>query len=85
MASATPSSMDGKPRPRKLGGFTHSTFCRVLRPDDHPLKPKDYVPLDGFWTKRGYKPVDIFAEFVWKDIDQPHETPKRLQFWMKPL
>jgi len=70
---------------RKLGGFTHSTFCRVLRADDHPLKPKDYVPLDGFWTKRGYKPVDIFAEFVWKDVDQPGETPKRLQFWMKPL
>ena len=31
----------------KLGGFTHSTFCRVVRPDNHPLKPKDYVPLDG--------------------------------------
>lgn len=69
----------------RLGGFTHSTFCRVLRPDDHPLKPKDYVPLDGFWTKRGYAPVDIFADFDWKDIDQPGETTKRLQFWMKAL
>ena len=29
---------------KKLGGFTHSTFCRVVRPDDHPLKPADYVP-----------------------------------------
>ena len=41
---------------KKLGGFTHSTFCRVVRPDDHPLKPADYVPLDGFWKKRGYAP-----------------------------
>lgn len=69
----------------RLGGFTHSTFCRVLRPDDHPLKPTDYVPLDAFWRKRGYAPVDIFAEFDWKDVDQPAETTKRLQFWMKPL
>ena len=29
---------------RRLGGFTYSTFCRVVRPDDHPLKPKDYRP-----------------------------------------
>ena len=56
---------------RKLGGFTHSTFCRVVRPDDHPLKPADYVPLDGFWKKRGYAPVDgLVASYAWKDIDQ---------------
>ena len=68
-----------------LGGFTHSTFCRVVRPDDHPLKPKDYRPLDAFWAKRGYAPVDIFAHYKWKDIDQPDETEKTLQFWMKTL
>jgi GNAT superfamily N-acetyltransferase len=71
---------------RKLGGFTHSTFCRVVRPDDHPLKPADYVPLDGFWKKRGYAPVDgLVANYDWKDIDQPAETPHAMQFWMKPL
>jgi hypothetical protein len=70
---------------KKLGGFTHSTFCRVVRPDDHPLKPKDYRPLDPFWRKRGYAPVDVFAHFKWKDIDQAHETEKALQFWMKAL
>lgn len=71
---------------RKLGGFTHSTFCRVVRPDDHPLKPKDYVPLDGFWTKRGYAPVEgLVATYDWKDIDQQDETVHRMQFWMKAL
>lgn len=71
---------------RRLGGFTHSTFCRVVRPDDHPLKPKDYVPLDGFWRKRGYAPVDgIVATYNWQDIDQPEETVHRMQFWMKAL
>ena len=60
---------------RRLGGFTHSTFCRVVRPADHPLKPADYRPLDGFWRKRGYAPVDgLVTTYAWKDIDQPEET-----------
>ncbi|WP_045836140.1 hypothetical protein [Hyphomicrobium sp. 99] len=69
---------------KKLGGFTHSSFCRVVRPDDHPLKPADYAPLDPFWKKRGYAPVDgIVATYDWKDIDQPNETTHKMQFWMK--
>lgn len=70
----------------RLGGFTHSTFCRVVRPDDHPLKPKDYIPLDNFWKKRGYAPVGgLVATYDWKDIDQPDETVHHMQFWMKKL
>jgi GNAT superfamily N-acetyltransferase len=69
-----------------LGGFTHSTFCRVVRPDDHPLKPADYIPLDRFWTKRGYAPVPgLTAIYEWKDIDHADETPHVMQFWMKQL
>lgn len=71
---------------RKLGGFKWSTFCRVVRPDDHPLKPKDYVPLDGFWKKRGYAPVGgLVATYEWKDIDQSTATPHQMQFWVKAL
>lgn len=71
---------------RKLGGFTYSTFCRVVRPDDHPLKPKDYRPLDPFWKKRGYQPVDgLVASYAWKDIDQDEETEHLMQFWMRTL
>lgn len=71
---------------RKLGKFTHSTFCRVVRQDDHPLKPKDYVPLDAFWTTRGYAPVQgIIATYKWLDIGQTEETLHDMQFWMKAL
>jgi GNAT superfamily N-acetyltransferase len=71
---------------RKLGGFTHSTFCRVVRPEDHPLKPADYRPLDGFWRKRGYAPVEgLVATYDWKDIDRAAETAHQMQFWMKAL
>ena len=71
---------------RALGGFTHATFCAVVRPQDHPLRPKDYRPLDAFWARRGYARVDgLVCRFAWKDIDQPAETEKTMQFWMRAL
>jgi GNAT superfamily N-acetyltransferase len=71
---------------RALGGFTHSAFCAVVRPPDHPLCPVGYVPLDAFWSRRGYaKAEGIVAPFTWKDVDEPHETAKPMQFWMKAL
>ena len=71
---------------RALGGFTHAAFCAVVRPEDHPLRPKDYVPLDAFWQKRGYAKVDgLVTRFAWKDIDRSGETEKPMQFWMRAL
>jgi GNAT superfamily N-acetyltransferase len=71
---------------RALGRFTHITFCGVVRPDDHPLKPANYRPLDGFWMKRGYRKADgLTTTYAWKDIDQPGETAKAMQFWVKAL
>jgi GNAT superfamily N-acetyltransferase len=70
---------------RRLGR-RHVAFCAVLRPDDHPLRPADYRPLDAFWRKRGYAPLDgVVARFAWKDVDRPAETEKPLQFWHKRL
>jgi GNAT superfamily N-acetyltransferase len=71
---------------RTLGGFAHVTFCAVVRPRDHPLRPGNYVPLDDFWARRGYAKVDgLLGSFSWKDIDQPGETEKPMQYWMKAL
>lgn len=71
---------------RTLGRFTHITFCGVVRPDDHPLKPARYRPLDAFWTKRGYAKADgLTTSFAWKDVDQADETSKPMQFWLKAL
>lgn len=67
-------------------GLTHSVFCAVVRSPDHPLRPADYRPLDPFWRKRGYRPVEgAQAHFGWKDVDQPEETRKALQVWVKRL
>jgi GNAT superfamily N-acetyltransferase len=71
---------------RRLGLFTHIAFCAVVRPETHPLRPEGYVPLDAFWGQRGYAKVDgLIARFTWKDIDQPGETEKPMQFWMRAL
>lgn len=67
-------------------GLSHSAFCAVQRPADHPARPAEYRPLDPFWRKRGYLPVEgAIARFAWTDIGQDAETEKPLQFWMKRL
>jgi len=66
--------------------FTHTAFCAVVRREDHPLKPPGYRPLDAFWKKRGYTPIEgMIGSYTWKDIDQPGETAKPMQFWMRAL
>jgi len=67
-------------------GYTLSTFCGVVRSDDHPLKPAGYVPLDAFWQKRGYRKAEgLVTTFGWKDVGEPAETDKPMQFWIKAL
>ncbi|MDC0658945.1 GNAT family N-acetyltransferase [Leisingera sp. SS27] len=67
-------------------GFKKAAFCSVQRPADHPMRPGDYAPLDPFWRKRGYAPLEgAIAHFSWKDVDQPGETSKPLQFWSRDL
>lgn len=67
-------------------GFRYTTFCAVERPTDHALRPKDYVPHDAFWRKRGYqKRPDIVTEFTWLDLGASEETGKPMAFWIKEL
>lgn len=70
---------------RRLG-FSRVAFCGVVRPDEHPARPDDYRPLEGFWRARGYEKLDgVLAHFPWRDIGDAEETEKPLQFWMRRL
>jgi GNAT superfamily N-acetyltransferase len=61
-------------------------FCAVVRSGAHPLRPRDYVPHDAFWTRRGYqKRADITARFAWPDVGETAETEKTMVFWLKEL
>jgi len=67
-------------------GRRFSAFCSVLRPADHPMRPAEYRPLDGFWRKRGYEPMPgVVAQFRWTDLGDPEQTEKPLQFWGRAL
>lgn len=71
---------------RELGRFNIICFASVQRPADHPRRPPDYVPLDRFWTKRGYeKHPELRTTFSWRDLDETEESPKPLVFWLKRL
>ena len=70
----------------KALGRRYVAFCSVMRPEDHPARPADYRPLDGFWRKRGYEKLDgVIARFKWTDHGDDEQTEKPLQFWMKAL
>jgi GNAT superfamily N-acetyltransferase len=70
---------------RRLG-LRYTTFCAVERPLDHPRRQADYVPLDGFWKKRGYRHhPELRTTFTWRDLDEVRESPKPLSFWIKDL
>lgn len=67
-------------------GHLKSAFCGVIRPEDHPARPAQYLPLDGFWRRRGYHPLaGVIARFSWKDTGDSAETHKPLQFWIRRL
>lgn len=71
---------------RRLGGMDWCSFCCVQRPENHPLRPQDHVPLDAVWRKFGYRPQPgLRAFYAWQDIDQTSETQHDMLFWMKPL
>ena len=58
-------------------GMTASLFCAVVRPADHPGRPDRYRPLDPFWKKRGYVPLDgCVATFSWRDLGGRERNPQ---------
>lgn len=69
-----------------LGGFNMICFCAVKRPDDHPLRPDDYRPLDPVWHNFGYeKHPELTTTYRWKDIDEKSESDKTMVFWLKEI
>lgn len=65
-------------------GASAACFAAVIRPPGHPDRPAGYRPLDAFWRKRGYAPVEgLIAEIAWKDYGEADESAKPLQAWMR--
>jgi len=61
-------------------------FCSVVRSPNHPAWPPDYVPLDVFWTRRGFtRRPDLVCRMAWKEVGADRESEHELVFWMKSL
>lgn len=75
---------DAREAAARAQGFGRTGFYGVVRPQEHPQKPVSYSPLDAFWLKRGYAPLDgAVAEFPWREVGQAEETAHALQFWTR--
>lgn len=75
---------DERERFARALGKTITAFCAVERPENHPLKPAGYTPLDAFWQARGYtKQPAMRTLYHWQDIDEAAATDKPMVFWLK--
>ncbi len=67
-------------------GAAAAHFAAVIRADDHPARPTDYVPLEMFWRKRGYAPLTgLISNLEWKEHGEADESPKPMQHWARQL
>ena len=71
---------------RQFEQYTTACFCAVQRPENHPLRPDNYQPLDEFWLKRGYqRDANLQTTFTWLDRNETIETAKPMIYWTKKL
>ena len=71
---------------RAVSDADFACFCSVERSPGDPRRPVDYVPLDAFWRKRGYRPMPGFTcTMRWREVGDAEETPHRLNFWGRAL
>lgn len=77
---------DAREAGARRAGAAHATFCSVIRPDTHPMRPEGARSHAAFWTARGYREVPgLVCTMHWTDLGDAGETPHRLQFWSRAL
>lgn len=71
---------------RAVSDAEFACFCAVERAPGDPRRPPGYVPLDGFWRNRGYRPMPGMAcTMRWREVGDAEETEHRLNFWGRAL
>jgi len=66
--------------------YSHICFCSPLRPEEDPERPEDYLRLDDFWRKRGYKHhPEMQCQLAWTPVNTQDLEDKTMTFWMKQL
>jgi GNAT superfamily N-acetyltransferase len=70
---------------RSLGSYRTLTCATVERPDDHPLRPFDYIPITRFLARTGFARLSgVTNHFRWRETDGVRRD-HCMQFWSKDL
>lgn len=70
---------------RSLGSFSKITCATVERPDNHPLRPDDDIPISRFLARTGFARVTgVTTHFAWLETDGV-KRDHTMQLWMKDL
>jgi GNAT superfamily N-acetyltransferase len=55
---------------RSLGPYRRLGCATVVRPDDHPLRPSDYLPIERFLERHRFSPVPGHpSSLAWRETD----------------
>lgn len=72
-------------RVRSLGRYRYLSCVTVVRPAGHPLCPADYLPIDRFLARTGFKALPgVCTSFTWSELDGVSRD-HGMQFWLKEL
>ncbi len=70
---------------RSLGRYRKLTCATVERPEDHPLRPRDYIPISRFLARTGFARLSgVTTSFIWRETDGVKRNHP-MQFWIKSL
>lgn len=70
---------------RSLNHYRKLTCATVERPDDHPLRPRDYIPITKFLARTGFVRLPgVTTHFTWQETDGV-KRDHPMQFWSKEL
>ena len=69
-------------------GFTYMLFISVVREDNHPLKPDNYISHNAKWNNMGFQKTNLFMHYDWhtKQADgSVVEQSNKLEIWYANL
>jgi len=70
---------------RSLGSYRYLTCATVVRPDDHPHRPANYVPIGRFLNRTEFRAIPAATtSFTWLETDGGSRDHP-MQFWIKFL
>jgi len=70
---------------RAFGRYRTLTCATVERPENHPQRPGDYLPITRFLARTGFSRLpEVVTHFTWRETDG-FKRDHTMQFWIKEL